>query len=492
MLYDAASCLHRVHLDLRGDPSARDEISAFVEMLWSEGAAHEVAILAQVPADTVDLRAAPTADRRELTRQAMSAGAPLILGGELSSEGMLARPDVLRRDGGAYVPGDVKAGSATDGRGRPKAAYANQVALSADLLIRSGRLDARRGFIWDRNGTEVDYDLDLPQGTRSPATPWDVYRKTLHEVVGVLEERVATRPAAQAACKLCRWRSHCHAELVRSDDPTLVAQLGRSARDALAAKVRTVTDLATLDLSSVVRPGGRTVFPGVGAARLARFRDRARLLCEAGAHAYARQPLPIARAANELFLDIEVDPFGDRTYLHGILSRSRLADGEDERFTAHLMAGDGLDEERRAFADAWAQLTADPNAVVYYWSPYERTMYRALQARHPDVCTAEQVEAFFARPRTIDLLNDVVAPMTDWPLHDYSIKTIAKHLGFRWRDAEPSGAASIEWYRRWLQTGETNVRDRIVDYNEDDCIATRVVLDALLELPVRQAEAASW
>lgn len=29
---------------------------------------------------------------------------------------------------------------------------------------------------------------------------------------------------------------------------------------------------------------------------------------------------------------------------------------------------------------------------------------------------------------------------TEWPTRDYSIKTLARHLGFAWRDAHPSGA----------------------------------------------------
>ena len=39
--------------------------------------------------------------------------------------------------------------------------------------------------------------------------------------------------------------------------------------------------------------------------------------------------------------------------------------------------------------------------------------------------------------------------------------------------------ASIEWYHRWVESGDTEVRQRILDYNEDDCVATRVLLDGI-------------
>jgi len=39
----------------------------------------------------------------------------------------------------------------------------------------------------------------------------------------------------------------------------------------------------------------------------------------------------------------------------------------------------------------------------------------------------------------------------------YSIKTLAKHLGFEWRDKEPSRAASIEWYHRWVDACSASI-----------------------------------
>jgi len=73
----------------------------------------------------------------------------------------------------------------------------------------------------------------------------------------------------------------------------------------------------------------------------------------------------------------------------------------------------------------------------------------------------------------------VVKKATEWPTYDQSIKTLAQHLGFRWRDTHPSGAASIEWYHRWIESGDPAIRQRILDYNEDDCLATGVVVDVI-------------
>lgn len=492
MLHDMTSCTHRAHLDLDADPALADEVSAFVRMLWDQGIAHETEVLADLPPRSVDLRDLAPGERRAATEAAMDAGADLIVGGEIAWGDLLARPDLIRRGDAGYVPGDIKAGGALDGAtGRPKRAYAMQIALEVDILERSGRLAVRKGFILDGHARETVYDFDAPLGPRMPGTLWDAYLAMLVEARSIAAGRGGTTAAASAACKLCRWRSHCAAELLAADDVTLVPQLGRSVRAALAPLVTTVNEMADIDVAAATTQNGKTIFAGVGSQRLARFRDRARLVREPALGPRARRHLPLSRAPVEMFLDIEVDPFGSRTYLHGIVTRRQSPIGDLEDFAAHFTGDDSLEAERDAFAASLAQLTAEPGARVYVWSGYERTMYRALQARHPDVCEAEQIEALFASPDTIDLLSDIVVPMTDWPTHDHSIKTIAKWLGFSWRDREPSGAASIEWYRRYLATGDDAVRQRIVDYNEDDCVAEMVILDALLNLPVIPPEGGS-
>jgi uncharacterized protein len=75
-------------------------------------------------------------------------------------------------------------------------------------------------------------------------------------------------------------------------------------------------------------------------------------------------------------------------------------------------------------------------------------------------------------------------PHTEWPTANLSIKTLARCLGFDWRDSDASGAASIAWFDDYTRTRDSSIRRRILDYNEDDVRASAVVLDGLRALPV--------
>ena len=154
----------------------------------------------------------------------------------------------------------------------------------------------------------------------------------------------------------------------------------------------------------------------------------------------------------------------------------------DERSACSLTA---WAHQARCAASLHSNNRATRQYESHHYSPYERTTWRKLQMKYPEVIEADEIEQIFGSDICIDLYLDVVASKSEWTTHDYSIKTLASYLGFKWRDSEPSGAASIEWYHRWLETEDDKIKQRILEYNEDDCIAMRVLLEGVKKLSVR-------
>ena len=54
----------------------------------------------------------------------------------------------------------------------------------------------------------------------------------------------------------------------------------------------------------------------------------------------------------------------------------------------------------------------------------------------------------------------------------------------RRRTPTPSGAAAVEWFDRWCRERDPAVKQRMLEYNEDDCRATRVLLDGIRDLTI--------
>ena len=493
-LYDQLLCRHRVAMDLRGDPARREPASPFTQLLWERGVAHERDVMSGCGRPFLDLTALAGDAREAATREALARREPLIYGGRLSVHELLGEPDLLRLEGGAYVAIDIKSGAALEGAalggagdedevaGKPKRPYGVQLALYTDLLERLGLSAGRYAFIWDGNRNEVRYDLAAKLGPRTDSL-WGIYLKARAQLLETLADPAASRGALCSHCKQCVWRSACLESLQRARDLTLIPELGASRRDALAGEYPSLDALAAADVEAHIH-NGRTSFAGVGARSLRRYQRLARLLTTPGATPALLAPVDWPPQPAQLFFDIEADPLRDLCYLHGFLSRD--AQG-NEHFEAFFAAQPTPAAERDAFAQAMNYLRTHADWLVVHYSSYERTAYRKLARRHPGIASEAEIEALFTAPRALDLYLDVVKTRSEWPVNDLSIKTLAKHCGFAWRDVDPGGAASIEWFERWARTGDPALRQRLLDYNEDDCRAMRVVMDAMRGFAVRPA-----
>jgi predicted RecB family nuclease len=486
ILYDLVECPRRVELDAFGDAATRDDTNIFLRLMWERGALFERETIANLGVPFVDLSLAAETDREWLTLQAMERGAPVIYGGRISADDLIGMPDLLRRDPAGYVAGDVKSGRGKEGgrderEGKPKLRCAVQLACYVDILERLGRSAGRRAFVVDVTGQEVTYDFtDSPSGRKL----WRTYENALADARSILAGQTAPLPAYGSMCKLCHWHSFCLSELTATDDLTLIADLRRTDRDAMRDRIPTISAFAALDPEAFI-VGRKTAFSGIGADRLRALHARAAFLKTSSPKPYLRAPIRLDVPSLELFFDIEVDPFRSICYLHGVIERRNLKSGT-ERYIAFFAQDATFGAERDAFAMALDYFAKFDEAKIYYYSQYERTAYRELQRKHPDICTSEDVEELFSPARAVDLYGDVVLKATEWPLRDRSIKTLASYLGFTWRDPHPSGAASIQWFDMWCTHRTTELKQRILDYNEDDCRAARVVLDAIRGLAVDQ------
>jgi predicted RecB family nuclease len=485
-LYSHLICPHRIAMDTVGDPALRDAISPFVQLLWDRGTAHELDVMATLGQPFVNLSALRGEAKEAATREAIARNELLIYGGRLSAHELLGEPDVLRREAGGYVAIDIKSGAALesdpdvdDAPGKPKKSYGVQLALYTHILEHLGLSAGRHGYIWDVHGAEVRYELDTPVGPRSDSL-WALYLKSRAAVQATLANPSESRPALSSACKQCVWRSLCFKTLKRTSDLTLVPELGRARRDALGTEFATLQQLAAAQLSSYIDADGNTHFKGVSGKSLRRLQRRAALLLTPNAAPYLTRPISWLHAEVELFFDIEADPMRDLCYLHGFIIRETGRVGE--RFEGIFAAAATPAAERAAFAAAMTLLRSYPQALIVHYSRYERTAYRKLATKYPEVASAAQIEALFASPRALDLYTDVVRNGSEWPTHDFSIKSLARHCGFAWRDADPSGASSIEWFDQWARDNDPKLRQRLLDYNEDDCRAMRVVYDRMRAL----------
>jgi hypothetical protein len=139
MLYNLVQCPHRVTMDLFADPTLKDKVSPFVQLLWERGSLYEEEVIEGLSLPFIDLSPYAGDEKERQTLDAMNRREPLIYSARIKAGDLLGDPDLLRLETGGYVAGDIKSGAGEEGgsddeNGKPKIHYAVQLGVYTDIL----------------------------------------------------------------------------------------------------------------------------------------------------------------------------------------------------------------------------------------------------------------------------------------------------------------------------------------------------------------------
>lgn len=405
-LYDFLQCPHKVWRDIYGPQEERNkEDNPFVELLWERGAAHEKKIVSG-PGTFLDISDGSFDIRFQKTIEAMKNKTPLIYQGVLRHENLLGIPDLLKKlPDNTYMAIDIKSGMGYESadeqngeEGKPKKHYAVQLCLYCELLKILGFSKHSQGRIIDISGGEVDYDLNASIGIRNKMTWWEFYENTKKHVDFLMKNNLRNKPALAGARKLCPWYYSCKKWCEETNDLSNIFYLGRSNRDTINEDlfIENIPDFLKIDIEEVMKEKKKHKqhLRGIAEKTLNKFLQRAKILYE------TKKPIVYGsivfpKVSHELFFDIEDDPTQGFIYLHGVYERN----GRKEQFVNFTAKEISEKAEKEAWQNFWKyiELLPQKDFAVYYYSHHEKTTYRKLQKRYPDVVSAEKVESFFCK-----------------------------------------------------------------------------------------------
>jgi len=170
----------------------------------------------------------------------------------------------------------------------------------------------------------------------------------------------------------------------------------------------------------------------------------------------------------EIYFDIESDPTEEIDYLLGVLIKK----GTKTEYK-YFLAKDKADEERiwREFLNFLESLE---DFVIYHFAHFEQQVFKRFGEQYG---ISRELEDKF-KNNSIDLWRTTIEAVI-LPLYFYSLKDVAKYLGFTWDSQDAGGAESVVWYNDFLKTKDTKILDKILRYNEDDVRATLFVKEWL-------------
>lgn len=371
----------------------------------------------------------------------------------------------------------------------------------ADPLSRVAVIDRGRRLWW--------FDLASTDYPRFNLTAYDdLYRQRLevlaaHDRWGADGGSFPTSPYWHRDCLDCQFHAHCEADLEAVDDVSLTRFTTLDQQILLREHgVGTRHELARLDPVRARLARAKVITPHLEFVRedhLGRAIDKLdELIYRARAHERGGSLRRVALdqmgcPSADVEVDIDMESYGESTYLWGaVVTLNQPVSGVESGYRA-FVSWNELDDttEAKIFADFWTWLSdlrrrcddAGRSVAAYcFWAQAEDgAMDRAVATPLEGGPTRGDLEAFrrLTPSAWIDLHDEAKRQVqTEGPL---GLKGLAVAAGFCWRDVNPSGEASMAWYEAATRTGPdaAGARRRILEYNEDDCRATKALRDWL-------------
>ena len=470
------ACEHLTTLSLRqarGEIERPEVVNEQAELIFRKGLEHEHAYLESLRADghtvtEIEFDERDWEDAQARTIEAMRDGVDVVYQGVFAHDGWRGVADfLLRQPDGGYEVLDTKLARTA------KPAYILQLLFYNEQLARIQEREPKQIHVLLGSGELASF---RPQEFAA------YYRHVRSRLERFVADPPPTEPYPVDHCRICDFKPVCDAYWDAVDHLSRVAGLSRRQIPKLAAAG--ITTLAELG-----RAPEEPAPAGIGADTWEKLHDQAELQLRRretdSIGLILLKPQPEAgfallpdRSEGDLFFDFEGNPFWDKDgsleYLWGILD----VQGSFRPLHAHDHETERLAFE--TFVDlVHERLARYPDLHVYHYASYEITALRRLMGRYG---TREaELDDLLRRGVFIDLLK-VVRNGIRAGVPGYGLKEMEIFLDFR-REAEvQDGGTSIVIFEQWMQTGDDDLLGQLDEYNREDCVATRLLRDWLLEL----------
>lgn len=302
----------------------------------------------------------------------------------------------------------------------------------------------------------------------------------LIEKAKLILDRIAARQAITTApplvlnrhCPACEFQSRCRQLAIEKDDLSLLSNMSEAERKRQNARgIFTI-----IQLSHTYRPRRRSTRKGAQPPR----HDsalKALAIRKNRIHVVGSPTFTIPSSA--VYFDVEGIPEREFYYLIGL--RRTIGDRDTHRY---FWADTPADEH-----DMWASClsalaTIETPRLIHYGS-YETLFLKRMKARY---CRTDTESAFVDELlfTSINLLSLTYAQI-NFPTYSNSLKDIARYIGFQWSDPAASGLSSLLWRANWEASGSSDLKQRLVTYNAEDCEAAQKLADIVAVVCAEQS-----
>lgn len=454
-----------IHCNKFVPENEKDEISKYQQLLFERGREHETQTVKTKYPEVVPVQFATREEGFKTALESMAAGTDIMHGMPIFylPEGLVGEADVLEKSKSKssifgkyhYTIKEIKLAK------NIREDHVIQGAFYNYMLGKIQGVTPETFHLINRDGEEIAYQ-------------YDEYEELLLESIEGARNILTGKKHVSPTYGSCGfpWESYCNRLAEKTNDISLVAGVSLKTKNKLVEHgLKTVDDLASSEMQKLVE------IKGVGNGTAAKLVHSAKAIQSKKPIIKNKKSIVLPSCKVEIFLDLEgVDPsmMGDEViqvdYLIGALVRI----GSKEEYLSFV--AQDLEHEKDMLDKFLDFIKKQEDYVIYHYHHYEKTHLEKMMTRYG---VDEKVKNMVFE-KMIDIYK-IATSSVAFPTYGNGLKPVAKYLGFSWRHKNVDATESIALYLDYVANPDKN-KDKlqlILDYNEDDCIATRVIKDWL-------------
>jgi predicted RecB family nuclease len=298
------------------------------------------------------------------------------------------------------------------------------------------------------NGNEMPIFIRTLEGLKKIYPRKEKAEQVLLKVKEVFSKNQPPDPTFSFACRNCPFHNECVSFASKKGDISMINGIGEGRKKALQkAGYSTVEEVSQAD------PEILSKYMGINAKQAEKIVLQAKsvstsewFLIDKSKH--------IPRHIYEYFFDVE--KAADETYLLGVLLK-----GKKENTYKYFLLLEG--DWKSGWENFLKFIKLHPRAPIYHYDVFDKKVIEKFGA-----LSGKSVKSILNR---LEDLYDIITHTFVLPVRFYSLKDVARTVGFDWRMGDFNGYEAMKYLTEWKNKKNESLLKKIVTYNEDDCRA---------------------
>ncbi len=274
----------------------------------------------------------------------------------------------------------------------------------------------------------------------------------------------------KANCKTCEFMFQCHQQAKETDDLSLIQAITEKEIKKLNAK----GIFTTTQYSYTFKPKRRRRSPEK--KQPCKHNLALQAMAKRTNTIYIAEKPEVPSSDIAIYVDIEGIPDQKLYYLLGLRVITKNS------IQRHYFWADSKSEEQLLWTGLVRVLEALKGYLIFHYGAYEIRAFRALATRYGEKSKSES----WIENACFNVLSAIYGHV-HFPTLSNNLKDIASILGFTWTDSNATGIQSLAWRYAWEDYHSSQLKQKLITYNQDDCSALQLVTEALRDLPYAEA-----